>query len=231
MFCQLFAQWKQEHAFDAFISDGIVDGTAYASPRILFVLREMNCRSERDLCADLRCHGSGWKTWNNIGRWTAALLDGESAYPKDMPAARRAAQLKRVAVINVKKEGGGPRAVGSELEKAVREQAPLLRREIALCNPDLIVCCGLSSGGCKGNAALLKEYVLESTTAWESFASALEGRTWWYYYAELEGRRIPVISFCHPQVTVLGRLRGHRDLFQPLYQDMLTVRKRFLRGS
>lgn len=67
-FDELFAKWKAAHHFNAFIRDGIVDPEHYETPHILFVLRDMNCQSERDLCADLRRDGSGWKTWNNIGR-------------------------------------------------------------------------------------------------------------------------------------------------------------------
>ncbi len=230
-FKTLFHQWKQEHHIDAFISDGIVDPEHYAQPHILFVLRDMNCRQACDLCADLRNEGSGWKTWNNIGRWTTALLDGDPVYPFDMSSTKRIDQLRRVAVMNVKKEGGGHRAVGAEIEAAVQEQAALIRQEISMCSPSLIVCCGISSGKLRSNAVLLDEYVLERTTKWMTFDSAISGRAWWYYYAMINGKQVPVISFCHPQVTVLGKSRGHEKLFKPLYQDMLTIRKMFLQGK
>ena len=83
-FDELFTKWKSEYSFNAFIRDGIVDPAHYDRPHILFILRDMNCRHERDLCADLRRDGSGWRTWNNIGRWTKALLDGDGEYPWDM---------------------------------------------------------------------------------------------------------------------------------------------------
>ncbi len=225
---ELFIKWQQAFHFDAFISDGIVEEASYADPHILFVLRDMNCRNQRDLCADLRHDGSGWKTWSNIGRWTTALLDGDGTYPMDMSTSKRVAQLKRIAVMNVKKEGGGHRAVSSELETSVHDQASLIRQEISMCTPKLIVCCGLSSGSFKGNAVLLKEYVFDHSSEWMTFDSVLEGRSWWYYYAELNGHQVPVVSFCHPQTTVLGKCRGHDDLFMPLYRDMLKVRKLFL---
>ena len=88
-FDALFIKWKSKYDFNAFIRDGIVDSEHYDIPHILFVLRDMNCQSERDLCADLRKDGSGWKTWNNIGRWTKALLDGSEEYPQDMSAEKR----------------------------------------------------------------------------------------------------------------------------------------------
>lgn len=94
---------EKEFCFDAFISDGIVDAEYYENPHILFVLRDMNCQSERNLCDELRKNGSGWKTWNNIGRWSKALLDGNEEYPHDMSKERRVEQLKRIAVMNLKK--------------------------------------------------------------------------------------------------------------------------------
>ena len=102
-FDELFTKWKSEYSFNAFIRDGIVDPAHYDRPHILFILRDMNCRHERDLCADLRRDGSGWRTWNNIGRWTKALLDGDGEYPWDMSSPSRAAQLRRVAVMNLKR--------------------------------------------------------------------------------------------------------------------------------
>ena len=104
-FDALFIKWKSKYDFNAFIRDGIVDSEHYDSPHILFVLRDMNCQSELDLCADLRKDGSGWKTWNNISRWTKALLDGTEAYPRSMPKEERVRQISRVAVMNLKKKG------------------------------------------------------------------------------------------------------------------------------
>ena len=226
---KLFLRWKQEHSFNAFITDGIVDKECYAKPHILFVLRDMNCKSERNLCDDLRNHGSGWKTWNNIGRWTKALLDGSVEYPFDMSEKQRVEQLRRIAVMNLKKEGGGSRTIGNELLTAVREQRELIYEEICLCNPDIIICCGLSSAKMKGNAALLmEEKVLTDCTEWESFRSQKLIREWWYYYTEINGKKIPVISFCHPQATNLNGKRGHKDLFVPLYEDMLFIKNKFL---
>ncbi len=191
----------------------------------------MNCRQARDLCADLHCDGSGWKTWNNIGRWTKALLDGDPDYPYDMSRPNRIAQLRRIAVMNIKKEGGGSRSANSTLEAAAKEQSAFIRQEIALCKPDMILCCGISSGNLTGNAVLLEKYVFQIHAEWKAFDSAVEGRKWWYYYADVAGRQIPVVSFCHPQATVLGKARGHENLFKPHYQDMLTIRNIFLQGK
>lgn len=227
-FERLFAQWNADYQFHAFISDGIVDPRNYKPPHLLFILRDMNCQTTRDLCADLRTDGSGWKTWNNIGRWTKALLDGSAEYPKDMSAEKRAAQLRRIAVMNLKKEGGTGRADGKELLYAVQTQHDNIYDEICLCDPDIIICCGLTASGMTGNANLLKEYVLPFSTDWECFDSKTFDRKWWFYFTKINEKQIPVISFCHPQVTILKGARGHEKLFQPLYRDMLSIRESFL---
>lgn len=114
-FEKLFEEWKNQFDLNAFISDGIVDYERYEKPHILFVLREMNCKVENDLCENLREYGSGHKTWCNAGRWVKALLDGDTEHPYDMSSEKRAEQLLRVAVMNLKKEGGGSRVNGAEL--------------------------------------------------------------------------------------------------------------------
>lgn len=227
----LFENWIKEYPFNAFIRDGIVDADSYGNPHVLFVLRDMNCQTEHNLCEDLRRDGSGWKTWNNIGRWSKALLDGCEEYPKDMSREKRVEQLRRIAVMNLKKEGGGSRTDGNKLLEAVKTQREQIYEEICLCVPDIIICCGLTASGITGNATLLKEYVLPITTEWFSFRSKSFQRDWWYYYTDINGKRVPVISFCHPQVTNLEGNRGHEKLFMPLYRDMLYVREMMLSKS
>ena len=227
----LFENWKNTHNINAFIKDGIVDPENYESPHILFVLRDMNCNHERNLCADLKSDGSGWKTWNNVGRWTKALLDGEKDYPRNMSATKRVEQLKRIAVMNLKKEGGGSRTSGNELLEAVQTQKELIYEEICLCDPSIIICCGLPINGCSSNAELLWRYVFPASTAWETFQSQSFDRKWWFYYTEINNKQVPVISFCHPQVTNLEGARGHEKLFEPLYRDMLYIKKQFLKQS
>ena len=223
----LFTEWTASREFAAFVRDGIIDPGNYERPHILFVLRDMNCHEEKDLCECLRTDGSGWKTWNNICRWTKALLEGIEEYPWDMSEPKRVEQLRRIAVMNLKKEGGGNRTDGGELSAAVEADKKLILREINLCDPDIIICCGLSSPGIKGNAVFLQELFPESTP-WESFHSENLDRDWWFYMAAINGKQVPVVSYCHPQVTNLQGRRGHQDLFIPLYRDMLEIRKRFL---
>lgn len=226
---ELFGEWKSEFEFNAFISDGVVDFLNYETPHILFVLRDMNCGDERDLCEDLKDHGSGHKTWNNVGRWIKALLDGDDEYPYDMSSPKRAEQLRRVAVMNLKKEGGTSRVNGEELTESVEKHRSYIFREIELCDPDIIICCGLPIKGALSNAELLYNNVFENVSEWKQLESTSLPRKWWYYKTTINEKEIPVISFCHPQVTNLGGNRGHENLFKPLYKDMLNIRSEFLK--
>lgn len=224
---ELFAEWKERHSIQAFISDGIVDPDRYEEPHVLFVLRDMNCSVETDLRQHLREWGSGWKTWNNVGRWTKALLDGDEAYPADMKREKRREQMRRIAAVNLKKEGGGSRADGEDLLQAVRTQGKLIRRQLELCRPALIIACGLAGTGMSSTVSLLHQHVFDGEPVWQTISSPALARDWHWFEAEIGGRLVPVVGFCHPQATALGGLRGHA-LFEALYRDMLLIRQRFL---
>ena len=227
---ELFENWKNKRAFYAFISDGIVYPEKYERPHIMFCLREMNNDKESSLCDDLNNRGSGWKTWNNVARWIIALLDKDSNYPKQMPSQRRITQLQRISVMNINKDGGGARTCGDILLNAAQKDKKEILQEINLCEPDIIICCGLSSVGVISNAKLLKEYVFEndSTSDFMLFESHnITNRYWRYYFVKIEERNVPVIEFCHPQATLLAGKRGH-DLFELLYKDMIDIGKQFL---
>jgi len=226
-FQDLFNRWKSKYKFEAFISDGIVDEKCYEKPHILFILRDMNSKEERDLCEDLRTDGSGWKTWNNVARWIQALLDGDSNYPNRITKESRVQQLRRIAVMNLKKEHGGPHVDGEQLKQSVLDHKEFILEEVKLCTPELIICCGLSSVGVMGNAVLMKEYVFSYTSDWMMIESDKLNRSWRYYFAEVDKRKIPVVEFSHPQATILSGKRGH-ELFEALYCDMLKVKEELL---
>ena len=218
----LMNAWAHDFQNDIhiFIPDGIVCESEYARPHVLFVMRDMNVQDKHDLCADLRNSSSGWKTWNNAARWLVALLDGDGVYPRNID---RCTQMRKAAVLNIKKEAGGSRAFKKELEEAAKMYGQYIKREIELCDPDILICGGF------GNAGILMDYVFqEDAGPWQEITSVNFSRTWWYYFASISGKKVPVISFCHPQVTYFEGKRGHADLFEPLYREMLNFRNIFL---
>ena len=226
---ELFKRWQEKYSFSAFIKDGIVDIAKYEKPHVLFVLRDMNCPVPNDLCENLRRKGGGAKTWCNVGRWTQALLDKNREYPYDMSPKQRIEQMSRVAVMNIKKEGGGARSVGKTLISYAEEQKELILEQIRICDPDIIICCGQQIKDGLGNAEILEQKVFGISAKWDKICSNDLRRAWWYFYAEINDKQVPVVSFCHPQATNLCGRRGHEALFKPLYKDMQAIGNKFLR--
>lgn len=225
---KLFKKWQEQYSFSAFIEDGIVDSDKYEEPHILFVLRDMNCCTLRNLCKDLCKSGSGAKTWCNAGRWVKALLDEDEDYPYDMSPQKRSEQLRRVAVMNIKKEGGTARADGDDLTKYAQEQREMILEEIRMCNPDIIICCGQGMKNAPSNAEILEKKVFCIDAKWDSIESGAFPRKWNYFYAMINDKSVPVVSFCHPQTTNLCGKRGHEALFKPLYRDMKVIGQKLL---
>jgi len=156
---RLFAEWKQhwshhgDQARDSslFCEDGVVDENSYlnSSLRILFVLKEVNGDFEGkgwDLRKFLYDEGGRPATWGNITRW----IEGIRQLPNDIPwrevdaidSARRRKALRSIAAVNLKKSPGGHTAFGGEVALAASKDQELLKRQFALYDPDLIICCG-----------------------------------------------------------------------------------------
>lgn len=144
-----------------------------------------------------------------------------------MSRGKRTEQLKHIAAVNIKKEGGRKRAVGDELAEAVHNYPDLILKQIELYEPDIIVCGGLSARGIKSTAALLKDSVFAKSGDWKELKSDIFARSWWHYDVILNHRKIPIVEFCHPQVTCLEGKRGH-ELFEALYNDMRYIRKELI---
>lgn len=146
--------FTQEDVFNAYdekyrnrksclIYDGIVDPEHYAG--ILFLLKEAYSRDPArrtwDLCGDIAQYGP-WGMWHHVAKWTHGLLHttaGEIA-PYSRAGDRANELLRRIAVVNVKKVEGHSTSDGEDLARFVRADRDLLRRQIELAKPKIIVC-------------------------------------------------------------------------------------------
>lgn len=219
-FNKLFKEWKEEYDMNIFIEDGIVDRKQYK--HILFILREMNTRENIDLREYLQS-GGYYHTWNNITRWTQALIDKDILYPKDITNNQRKHYLSQIAIINLNKAGGYSKTNGKRLLKTVQTQYHYIYEEIYMCDPDMIICCGFSSHDCPSIATLLKQYILPHSDEWKTIHSSINNN--WHYYNTYFNKTIPVISFVHPCLRHLNNKQGHDKLFKPLYKDMVMISK------
>lgn len=144
---KLFHEWRNKHPGEAFAEDGIIDPEHFGQrgPKVLFVLKETSVPAYVD-------HGSLTKwllseepnyqsTWYNIARWAGAML----GTPLRQANLGRAQEILRgVAAININKFGHRTRSSGAAILKQAREDADLLRRQIDLIEPEVIVGCGVT---------------------------------------------------------------------------------------
>ncbi|MCZ7555451.1 MAG: hypothetical protein M5R41_03490 [Bacteroidia bacterium] len=132
----LFQRWGGERP-----TDGLVSPEYYvrSKPRVVFLMKETN--GKVDLTDFLR-NGGRWQTWNNVVRWSRLLRNGFAVPLRKITDEDRRNELLHLAIVNIKKTPGGARASKSELRHAVMHDYGLLRDQLELYQPDVIVCCG-----------------------------------------------------------------------------------------
>lgn len=167
------------------ILDGVIDPDNYAG--ILFLLKEAYSKDQKfgeyDLVADLAKKGP-WGRWGHVAKWVYGLLhtDEHTIAPyRDMNWEEKNAMLRKIAVINVKKVDGKTTSNFDDLMTYTRDNAEMLRREIAHVHPRIIVC---------GNTfRFLKEiYGLAGENSCDN----------WYYWLTLEGAgKVLVLDYYH----------------------------------
>lgn len=164
----LLDEWRSHILAEAghFVGDGVVcqDSWRTAKRKVLFLLKEPNGYEGEhgalnDLLRAAAAPDSASKMWNrptfhNVGRWTYGLLnyfDQVPAYDEANRACKTA--VLECAYINIKKSSGGARATRAVEEHAAK-YAEFLRRQVAIINPDIVVC--------GGTYAMLKKHVYPS---------------------------------------------------------------------
>ena len=191
---RLFDIWEEKYP-GRVNQDGIVDPDEYtrARFRLLFLLKEVNLKDDDD-SFDVRlfCHGGGRpETWDNIARWTQGILQLETDFPwadldKDNDMRRRE-YLPRICAVNVKKIAGRHTANGRAIAEVVAEDRELLRQQIELYQPEILICCGT-----KSNLLTIYEKDFHAWT-WKRTARGIE-------YAK-DGDRI-IVFYSHPEARV-----------------------------
>lgn len=218
---ELFERWKQERDYPYFIRDGVFNPSVWKNEKIkiTFVLKEANWENED---ADLRdwimseVSSTYWKTWNNIARWTKAIIEG-GPYPHDISRADKTYWLSKISFLNLKKVGGDARAENDTIREYAIRDASYISEQLSLYQPDIIICCGRGDGK---NADLLYEEILTTTSPWQE---PIDGFN--YFYTTFDGKsiRTPVISFFHPQ-----RIASH-STYQAWYENIRKIGRLLLK--
>jgi len=212
---ELFSRWKRERNYKFFVKDGVFKPEQWEKEpyKITFILKEANWEGED---ADLRDwlmseeSSTYWKTWNNIARWTKAILEG-GEYPLYVSKSDKTYWLSKVSFINLKKVGGGSVAENQTIrEYAIRDKV-LILEQLNLYKPDFIVCCGRGNGK---NADLLYEEILNQKSSWQESIDSFN-----YFYTQFDGKKsqTPVVSFYHPQ-----RIASH-DTYEKWYNNIKHI--------
>ncbi|MCL2462288.1 MAG: hypothetical protein FWF44_06440 [Defluviitaleaceae bacterium] len=214
---ELFSRWRKERGYQYFVKDGVFCPEQWLKEtlKITFVMKEANWRGED---ADMRewvlgeTSATYWKTWNNIARWTKAILEG-GEYPRYVSKKSKTYWLGRASFINLKKVGGGSAADNGEIREYAINDARYILEQLNLYKPDIIICCGRGNGK---NADLLYENILpeESLTVWQP---PIKGYNYFYTKFPEKENKTPVLSFYHPQ-----RIARH-ETFEKWYSDMVEI--------
>jgi hypothetical protein len=151
---QLLDVWaaREHHIGKGFHKDGVFDlGCFAAAPRkILFLLKEAYSEgSGYDMRRDIRSPVGLKTTWWNIVRWGYALQHAARGQMPPFPDfyergdnEKAAAVLVSTAVINIKKSDGEHTSTYQDVYKYAQLDGDLLRRQVALIAPDIVVCGG-----------------------------------------------------------------------------------------
>ncbi len=192
---KLFKLW--EAGRKDFVRDGVILENDYSDsfPKIAFILKEVNDPGGGGW--DLRefvAEGGRAQTWNNIARWVHGIKNRNNipnwGFYSEISEDFRKEILKGICVINLKKSPGTHITNMRTLESAAESDKEYIRRQYALYEPDLTICCGTGD--------LFKKVVGHGDKKWRQTKRGI----WWY---ERDVGKY-VVSFAHPEARVCSPL-------------------------
>lgn len=146
----LFDRWV-EHRYPGFLKDGAGCDFASQPLRVVYLLKEAVCDPVTDPAVkfkwwdyrDFMDGGGQAATWNNLGRWTAHVLENATYRDvADMSKQNRIRLQRRIAAVNLKKIPGGSTSDMDEIERFALEDASFIREQISIYKPHLTIACG-----------------------------------------------------------------------------------------
>ncbi len=197
----LFRRWRLGRS--SFSPDGLVDETAYerSATKIVLLMKEVNDRrrSNFDL-RDFLGRGSRCQTWDAVTRWVKGIRALESEPNATLPWSAlgpidgddRLAYLRSVGVVNLRKAAGSHTTDNGRLVAAVAEDAHYLDEQMAMYEPDLVICCGSIVADLSAQVPCLNR------GRWASTSRGIRFRRW--------GDRSGLLSYSHPAARVAAPL-------------------------
>jgi hypothetical protein len=138
------------------VLDGIVDDEIYANttPKILWVLKESNITTPETtykngwfglndyLREDITEYSDWQRTWGLVLEISDAILHNAQEWENDVPLIDRLLKeeiIKKIAVINIKKTGGGSNSDQLELDNFYEKDKKIILAQIEAIAPDIII--------------------------------------------------------------------------------------------
>lgn len=196
LFVEWHSRWQEEHPdYPWFNEDGIVDPERWHTlpdgKRILLLLKETN-DLHGSLTEFLRQGGSATygRTWNNVARWAAVILYGE--YWDNVPREKLNDIVRNLTIVNLKKYAGGASAKPHEIATEAAKDTDLLRKQITLYAPDIIL-----TGGWGLVSNFLHDTIYQDAAVWHKPDT---DTVLWYYKTDqiTPQHKTLVISMPHP---------------------------------
>ena len=198
----LFVEWSNKYK-DAFVKDGVPCPEEYenAKIKITYILKDPNNfdidgRDMRRWIREDAAEGQGI-TWNNITRWTKAILDVDCTnYPQLITSDDRYMWLRKISFMNLKKANGEARANPNDINKYAANDTDLIIKQLSIYQPDIIICCGRELVG-----KILHDVVFkEKGNKWkDDYKNEYEGC--YFFYTQIPGKKkkTAVLNCYHPQ--------------------------------
>lgn len=192
----LFEEWQGSR--EDFVFDGVVSEADYLNSKIklCFVLKEVNDEHGGgwDLREFIRNEGARPQTWDNITRWVQCIesLSEDVRWDSlaNVTAEKRIRFLSTVCAMNLKKSPGSHTTERTSFEAAVSEDKTFIKKQYAIYNPDITICCG-TGWNFRWALDLNDGEVFETT----------RGIQWF-----INGQNKPVVIYAHPAARVQDAL-------------------------
>lgn len=145
---ELWAEWKSHYSnlgidYNRVCTDGVISPIHWeeAPQKVLYIMKEVNKQPNAHLPNMLQ-KGPKYQMWHTIARWSAGVINDFPEYQSIDTREIKKTSLLQVATLNLKKTSGGAQSDMSVINAYAKQDQVLLRKQIELIQPDIIICAG-----------------------------------------------------------------------------------------
>lgn len=222
---ELMTEWAEKHrsrGYVNFISDGIINVEKYEqiTPKICFFLKEAYSREDEGgwCLTEWLNNGAMTRMWGTVAEWSYGIQqttkDNIPLKPQ-LSQDDKSALLRTISVINVKKSNGNVQSNYEDLQRYASEDLELLKMELDILNPDVIVC---------GNNSSLLRMICGATLLSDGKVSKdgdIDSEFLYKHGFGIDGDRI-IIDYYHPANQYPSKLNYYTVC--SLYQQALKYK-------